>query len=169
LSRPQRTSRRRVMTPRHPTGKSLLLSRSLSSLQGKNILLPFFGNTWSYPRILHRRRGVTRRHERWGRVRWTCWCRRTSDGRDGRPSRVVLISRRWDQARGRIHGRRRLSSPVLRGEHEAAVKTIAQGMPDRSGLPVVTNSYAFYTCIRGCGCGLAPGIPCALPQGEGNR
>jgi hypothetical protein len=98
------------------------------------------------------------------------WPRLTSDGPDGRPSRVVLIPRRWDQARGRTHGRRRLSSPVLRGDHEAAVKTIVQGMPDRSGLPVVTNSYAFYTCIRGCGCGLAPGIPCALPQpGEGNR
>jgi hypothetical protein len=100
----------------------------VSSLPGKNTLLPFFGNIWSFPRILHCRRGVTRRHERWGRVRWTCWCRRTSDGQDGRPSRVVLISRRWDQARGRIHRRRRLSSPVLRGEHEAAVKTIAQGM-----------------------------------------
>src|ERR1700733_5993923 len=39
------------------------------------------------------------------------------------------------------------------------VKTIAQGRPDRSGEPVVTNSYAFHFCIRGCGCVRHPAFP----------
>ena len=43
-----------------------------------------------------------------------------------------------------------------------AVKTIARGMPGVSGVTVVTNSCAFYSCTRGCGCADAPGIPCAL-------
>jgi len=30
------------------------------------------------------------------------------------------------------------------------------------GEPVVTNSYAFYFRIRGCGWAWSPGIPCAL-------
>jgi hypothetical protein len=36
------------------------------------------------------------------------------------------------------------------------------GNADALALPVVTNSYAFLFCIRGYGCGQAPGIPCAL-------
>jgi hypothetical protein len=52
--------------------------------------------------------------------------------------------------------------PDHQGEHEAAVKTIARGMPERFGLPVVNYSYAFLLCVRGCGCGWAPRIPCAL-------
>ena len=69
----------------------------------------------------------------------------------GRPSRVVLISRRWDQACGRrTRRRRRLSSPALRGEREAAVKTIAQGMPVVPVLPVVTAA-CFFCCRRAMG------------------
>src|SRR5260221_13398231 len=60
------------------------------------------------------------------------------DGREGcetiavrrvRSSRVVLAPRRWRQVRGRVHGRRWLTSPAHRGEHGAAVNTITQGMP----------------------------------------
>jgi hypothetical protein len=47
-----------------------------------------------------------------------------------------------------------------------AVKTIAQGMPDRSGGPVVTNSCAFYLCARGCGCADAPAFPAPSFSGE---
>jgi hypothetical protein len=36
------------------------------------------------------------------------------------------------------------------------VKTIARGMP---GVSVVTNSYAFYLCIRGCGRIERPAFP----------
>src|SRR5258705_12371059 len=36
-----------------------------------------------------------------------------------------------------------------RGEREVSRKTIARGMPGRSGVTVVTNSYAFLFCMRG--------------------
>ena len=42
------------------------------------------------------------------------------------------------------------------------LKPFAQGMPARCGGPVVTISCAFLFRTRGCGCGQAPGIPCAL-------
>jgi len=46
--------------------------------------------------------------------------------------------RRWDQVCGwRVRRRWRLSSPALQGEREAAVKTIAQGMPVEAADPVV--------------------------------
>jgi hypothetical protein len=54
------------------------------------------------------------------------------------------------------------NKPGLRGEHEGNRNTIAQGMPALSGEPVVTNLRAFLPCTQGCGCALAPGIPCAL-------
>ncbi len=41
---------------------------------------------------------LANRRERWGRMRWTRRCRQTSDVSRGRRNRVVLISRRWDQA-----------------------------------------------------------------------
>src|SRR5215472_17639218 len=70
------------------------------------------------------------------------------DGHDGgfdearrcvRSSRVVLSPRRWGQVAQRdLRQRRWLTSPRHRGERGAAAKTIVQGMPDRSGQPVVT-------------------------------
>ena len=42
--------------------------------------------------------------------------------------------------------------PDHQREHEGNRNAIAQGMPDCSGEPVVTNSCAFYLCARGCGC-----------------
>jgi hypothetical protein len=42
------------------------------------------------------------------------------------------------------------------------VKTIAQGMPDRSGGPVVTNSCAFYLLHARLRVRRRTGIPCAL-------
>jgi hypothetical protein len=41
--------------------------------------------------------------------------------------------------------------PGHRGEHEAAVKTIARGKPDDSGVPVVTNARAYYTTRAAAG------------------
>jgi hypothetical protein len=55
-----------------------------------------------------------------------------------RSSRVVPFPRRWGQVRERFHERRWLKSPIHRGEHGTAEKTIAQGMPDCFGEPVVT-------------------------------
>ena len=40
-----------------------------------------------------------------------------------------------------------------------SVNTVAQGRPDCFGGPVVTNSYAFFHCIRGCGCAKHPVFP----------
>jgi hypothetical protein len=88
-------------------------------------------------------------------MRWTLGCsarmsRRRKHSR-GRPSRVVLISRRWDQACGRrIRRRWRLSSPALQGEREAAVKTIARGMPVVPAEPVVTAA-CYFCCRRAMG------------------
>src|SRR5580700_1654205 len=39
------------------------------------------------------------------------------------------------------------------------VKTIARGMPDVSGVTVVTNACAFYHCARGCGRAERPAFP----------
>jgi len=79
-------------------------------------------------------RGALRdRHERWARDAMDAITLPDVRCDGGRPSRVVLIPRRWDQARGPVHERRWLTSPEHRGEHEAAVKTIAQGRPGRSG------------------------------------
>jgi hypothetical protein len=41
--------------------------------------------------------------------------------------------------------------PDPRGEHEGNRKTTAQGMPDRFGGPVVTNSCAFYFAHEAAG------------------
>ncbi len=46
-----------------------------------------------------------------------------------------------------------------RGEREVSRKTIARGMPGCSGVTVVTNSYAFLFCMRGCGCIARPAFP----------
>ena len=95
-------------------------------------------------------------------MRWTRggahYARRRKHSR-GRPSRVVLISRRWDQAcRRRACRRWRLSSPALQGEREAAVNTIARGMPVVSAEPVVTAT-CFLPLQAGHGCGQHPAFP----------
>jgi len=83
-------------------------------------------------------------------MRWTRVWRETSAAR-GRPSRVVLAPRRWRQAFRRWSGKRRgLSSPAPRGEHGAAVNTIAQGMPVDPAKPVVTAA-CFFCCRRAMG------------------
>jgi hypothetical protein len=41
--------------------------------------------------------------------------------------------------------------PGHRGEHEAAVKTIARGMPGDSGVTVVTNARVYYTTRAAAG------------------
>ena len=65
-------------------------------------------------------------------MRWTPWLHRTSEAMGGRRRRVVLISRRWDQALAVSQARRGLSSPAPRGERVISRKTIVQGMPECS-------------------------------------
>ena len=52
----------------------------------------------------------------------------------------------------------RLSSPALQGEHEAAVKTTAQGMPDCSGL-ACGQCRLLFLLQAGHGCGQHPAFP----------
>src|SRR5256885_9004632 len=54
-----------------------------------------------------------------------------------------------------------------RGEREVSRKTIARGMPGRSGVTVVTNSYACFILHARLRVHCAPGIPCALCSQEG--
>jgi hypothetical protein len=46
-----------------------------------------------------------------------------------------------------------------RGEREVSRKTIARGMPGRSGVTVVTTLVRFLFCVRGCGCIERPAFP----------
>jgi hypothetical protein len=49
-----------------------------------------------------------------------------------------------------------------RGEHEVSRKTIARGMPGRSGVTVVTMLVYFFHLYARLRAHRAPGIPCAL-------
>jgi hypothetical protein len=80
----------------------------------------------------------------------------------GRRSRGVLIPRRWYQAlkkltllRGDGGNKARLSGETTK----ETVKTIARGMPDVSGVTVVTCLRAFYFCTQGCGRNGRPAFP----------
>src|SRR5665213_1743817 len=60
--------------------------------------------------------------------------------------------------------------PGAPGRARSSRKTIAQGRPDVSGEPVVTNSYAFLHCMRGCGCIERPVFPAPFHRaGETKR
>jgi hypothetical protein len=106
-------------------------------------------------------RGAYRdRHGRGARDAMDAAVRKTSAFRRGRPSRVVPIPRRWDQAcdmamsalaPGTPRRRRWLSSPAHRGEREAAVNTIVRGMPACFGQPAVTNSRDYHSTREAAG------------------
>src|SRR6476646_6332548 len=49
-----------------------------------------------------------------------------------------------------------------RGEHEVSRKTIARGMPGRSGVTVVTTLGCLFSFGPEAAAHQAPGIPCAL-------
>jgi hypothetical protein len=83
----------------------------------------------------------------------------------GRRSRVVLTPRRWRQVleKQASWGRRWQESPVTEEITKETVKTIAQGMPGWSDVPVVTTLVCFFIFAReAAGAIGAPGIPCAL-------
>src|SRR5581483_11742767 len=86
-----------------------------------------------------------------------------------RSSRVVVVPRRWDQPPGRKPGATEANKPGLRREREVSRKAIAQGVPDRFGLPdyLVCASTLFST--QGLRVRPAPGAPCALFLQEGQR
>ena len=80
----------------------------------------------------------------------------------GRQSRVVLAPRRRCQVGGGNFTGDGDKKADLRGEHEAAVNTIACGNAGFSGGLVVTNSCAFYILHARLRVHWVPGIPHAL-------
>jgi hypothetical protein len=82
---------------------------------------------------------------------------------------VVLISRRWDQARGRLHGRRWLKKPGHRGERAISRTPLRREGRVAPVEPVVPNPCAFYPCTRGRGCNQHPAFPAPSLFEEGHR
>ena len=80
----------------------------------------------------------------------------------GRRSRVVLTPRRRRQALRRYPRGDGDKKADRRGEHEAAVKTIACGNAGCSGATVVTTLVCFLPLHTGLRVQRAPGIPRAL-------
>jgi hypothetical protein len=108
------------------------------------------------------KRDVAHRHERGERDAVDATVSEDERRWRGRRSRVVLTPRRWRSSGDNACALRLRwwqTSPVTRESAKEAVKTIAQGRPDRSGEPVVTYSYAFSFCMRGCGCDGHPVFP----------
>jgi hypothetical protein len=58
------------------------------------------------------------------------------------------------------------NKPVTGESTKETVKTIARGMPDVSGVTVVTNACAFYQCARGCGRAERPAFPAPFLKGR---
>ena len=65
-----------------------------------------------------------------------------------------------------IRSRRRLTSPVLRGERAISRKTIAQGRPGRPGRTCMLVCVLFF-CTRDRGCGQHPVFPAPSSLLEG--
>jgi hypothetical protein len=97
-----------------------------------------------------------------------------SDVRAGgvRRSRVVLVSRCWHQVRER---RKLLSGDggkraVLRGEHEASRKAIAQGRPGCSACTcMLVCAFLVRSCTRDRGCSVHPVFPAPSDFREGGK
>src|SRR6266404_6663170 len=106
-------------------------------------------------------RGVRTSRTRGG-MRWTraaretnaaCWRTAKSCGSDAPIVGVKPVRRRaGDGVKQRGH----------RGEREVSRKTIARGMPGRSGVTVVTTLVCFFVSHARLRVHRAPGIPCAL-------
>jgi hypothetical protein len=85
----------------------------------------------------------------------------------GRRSRSVLIPRRWYQVLEKLallrdDGDNKARSPGrLRRK---SLKPSRRECRKRFGEPVVTNSYACFICMRGCGCAKHPAFPAPSPR-----
>src|SRR3984957_13345403 len=128
-----------------PTGKSVGI---VSSPLAKNNSLRHLVDTALLIPPSRLTRGAYRdRHGRGRGMRWTLLVLKTNAPISGRRSRVVLMPRRWHQPADDADASRRgwwQESPITRESTKEAVKTIAQGRPDRFGVPVVTCSCAFF-------------------------
>src|SRR5581483_1439709 len=102
-------------------------------------------------------------------------------GSGGRESRETISAVTYDEAawscpldagvnpRVKSPGGRWLKSPTHRGERRVSRQTIAQGMPDCFGEPVVTVPVVVCSFHPGPRVRRAPGIPCALFTSKGAR
>ena len=134
-----------------PTG---FLAKCLSSPFCKNIFVSRLPKSLYNSRHPVPHRGAFRdRHGRWVRDAMDALAPLDEGRESGRRSRVVLTPRCWRQVleRQASRGRRWQKSPITGESAKETVKTIAQGRPDESGVPVVTNSCAFYQCTRAVG------------------
>jgi hypothetical protein len=125
------------------------------------------------PRIPRPPGGAYRdRHGRWTREAMAAGSAKDECASRGRRSRVVLTPRRWREVSRRCCASRWMTvtkKPDRRRERGISRKAIAQGMPDRFGEPVVTNSCAFYFCTRGCGRAKRPAFLLPLPLRDNDR
>ncbi len=123
-------------------------------------------------------RGVSRSSRIVVRAAMDVWCRKTCGTmRTVKPR--GLSPRRWGQVLSirdfglaaetrRSIRRRRLKSPVLRGDHGVSRKAIAQGMPGCLGSPVLTCAHPSFSAHKANGCGQRPAFP-APSSFEGQR
>jgi hypothetical protein len=82
------------------------------------------------------------------------------------PDAATLASSSWEAS---FLGMTVATKPVHRGELGISRKTIAQGMPDPFGEPVVTYLRAFHFRTRGCGCIAHPAFPAPSDPKEGTK
>ncbi len=114
----------------------------------------------------HHEGRLANRHQRWARDAMDAFGASDERARGGRRSRSVLIPRRWYQVgRGVFRivggdgGNKARSPGRLRRK---PLKPLRRECRNRFGDLWWTYSYAFFICMRGCGCGEASGIPCSL-------
>src|SRR6476620_9474471 len=123
--------------------------------------LPADPNHFYIPHCPVPQRGVGQRHQRGagcggrGRCQRRRRCSRTvkSCGSDA----PMLASSLREEAQTTVSNK-----PGHRGDHEVRRKTIARGMPGRSGEPVVTTLGCLFLSAPRLRVHRAPGIPCAL-------
>jgi hypothetical protein len=107
------------------------------------------------------------RHGRWARDAMDAGSARDECAGHGRRSRSVLIPRRWYQVLEKLallrdDGDNKARSPGrLRRK---SLKPSRRECRKRFGEPVVTNSYACFICMRGCGCAKHPAFPAPSPR-----
>jgi hypothetical protein len=152
-----------VLPQRHDGQNTLRFSRNaMSRASGKNISLCRKAETdvSTSPSRLLQEDVTANRHETWGGKRWTRRSRRRCEIDAYGQAVWSRLPDAGDKLAKMICERRGLTSPVPRGEHGAAEKTIAQGMP--GSFRRTLGDYArmlFSSCIRGCGCSWRPAFP----------
>ncbi len=159
---------------RCPTGKTLrLIGSSIALCQAppRKIFRFIFSENRDYLRSsrLHLEGRIAIVTDVGSGERWTSWCRRRAASRrtvkscgPDSPMLGSSLARTFGGATG-------ANKPAPRGEHEAAVKTIAQGVPVVSAaLWFLACAMCTLLCTQGSRVRPASGIPCALLSRRAN-